>query len=167
MTTQKSPQNQPGEMRIWKQGSLLPGLHAHPRWNQTRQEQTQGYQRRQTTHRHQDNTLIRGAVQLLQDAYQGFCPNCSTTFQADKKGLRLQIRTASRESPESFLHSTETAHFRTGHGLSKIGSPIRTHHGCRNWDSGHSRGPWGHPDPGGQRRQLPCYLFRIKATQGP
>jgi len=117
-TTQKSSQNQPGEMRIWKQGSLLPGLHANSRRNQTRQEQTQGYQGRQTAHRHLNDTLIRGAVQLLQDAHQGFRSNCSTTIQADKKGLWLQIRTTSRESPESFLHITETAHFWTSHGLS-------------------------------------------------
>jgi hypothetical protein len=38
MATQKSPQNQPGEMHIRQQESLVPGLHSHSRRDQTRQE---------------------------------------------------------------------------------------------------------------------------------
>jgi len=118
MAALESSQNQPGEMRIRKQGSLIPGLHSHSRWNQTRQKQTQGYQGCQTTHRYQNNSLVCGFVQLLQDAHQGFCPNCSTVIQTHEKGLRVLIRATSGESSEGFLHPTKATHLRTGHGLS-------------------------------------------------
>jgi len=56
-------------------------------------------------------------MQLLQDAHQGFHSHCGPVIlQADKKGFRLQIRTASGESIEGFLYSPETTHFRTSHG---------------------------------------------------
>ncbi len=104
-------------MRIRKQGSLVPRLHSYSRRNQTGQKQTQSHQGRQTTHRNKEDSILRRPVQLLQDAHQGLCANRCTPIQADEKGLWLQIRDASRESPESFLHPTETAHFRTSHGL--------------------------------------------------
>jgi RNase H-like domain found in reverse transcriptase len=47
-------------------------------------------------------------MQLLQDAHQGFHSHCGPVIlQADKKGFRLQIRTASGESIEGFLYSSE------------------------------------------------------------
>jgi len=110
-TTQKSPQNQPGEMRIRQQGSLVPGFHSYSRRDQTGKKKTQGYQGRQTTHRYQDDLIICGPVQFLQDAHQGLCSHHGTIIQAYKKGFRVQIRAAARKSLERFLHPTKTTHF--------------------------------------------------------
>ncbi len=154
-------------MRIQKQGGVIPRLHPHSGWNQTWEKSTESNKGRQTTHRYQDHPVFCRLVQLLQDAHQRLRSHRRSAIQIDEQGFRLQIRTTSRESLESFLHPAETAHLRTGNGLPKIRSPICLDHRCSHWNGGHSRGPGGHMDPSGPRRKLSCHLLRIQTAQGP
>ncbi len=137
------------KMRIRQQGSLIPGLHSHSRWDQTGEEQTQSHKRCQTDHRYQDHPIICRIVQLLQDTHQRLCPDSRTIIQANKEGFLLQIWATPRESLESFLHPAKATHFRTGDGLSKIRPTICSHHRCSLRNGRHFRGPGGHPDPSG------------------
>jgi hypothetical protein len=61
--TQKPSQNQSGQMRIWKQGSFLPGIYSY-----AGREQTESNQGSQTTYIYQDDQVLRGPMKLLPDA---------------------------------------------------------------------------------------------------
>jgi len=165
--TQKSLEDKPGEMRLWKQGSFLSQFYTYAWWNQTRKEQAQGHQGCQTTHRYKNYQVFCVAVQFLPDPYQGFCTHRSIAFQTHTKGFGLQIWPSSGSSLTSLLCTAEITYLGTGNGVPQGWPTIGAHHGCGHRHCWH---PWQtrhNPNPSQQWGELLHHFLWITSVKGP